>query len=254
MKVVFLGVGEACDERYPNVSIWLRNRAEGADRSILLECGFTVPPLYWRHVTDPNELDAVWISHFHGDHCFGVPAMLLRFWEMGRTRPLTVIGREGIESIIVSGMELAFPKFMSRFEYPLEFVEAAAGRDLHVVGHDWSFAENGHGQPDLAVKITDGNNSVFYSGDGAATPESLNLARSCGLVIHESYMLEEVTAGHATVRQNIEFAGKAGAGILALVHVKRDERRKRSEEILQLAASVRDIRVSLPEPGDMVEL
>ena len=75
MRVTFLGVGEACDETMPNTSVWVETEADNRRSSVLLDCGFTVPPNYWQRTSDPEDLDALWISHFHGDHFFGVPAL-----------------------------------------------------------------------------------------------------------------------------------------------------------------------------------
>lgn len=250
MRVVFLGVGEAADELLPNTSVWLRAEGEGGVRSVLLDCGFTVPPQYWRQTADPEDLDALWISHFHGDHFFGTPLLLLRFWEMKRQKPLVIVGQEGTEDMVNRAMDLAYARFRPKLMYPLKFVTAEAGETLELLGLQWRFAENGHGQRDLAVRVDDGKHSVFYSGDGLPTPETLDLAQSCSLVVHEAFRLNGGTPGHGSVMECIEFARRAGARTLALVHVQRDERRMRRDEILTVIESVKDVRVILPEPGE----
>ncbi len=76
VKIKFIGVGEAFDEDLPNTSILVRARDERNESSILLDCGFTAPPSFWKIAKDPDDLDAIWISHFHGDHFFVLPALL----------------------------------------------------------------------------------------------------------------------------------------------------------------------------------
>lgn len=254
MRVVFLGVGEACDERLPNISIWVQTQVDGKRKSVLLDCGFTVPPLYWRQTADPEDLDALWISHFHGDHFFGVPALLLRFWEMKREKPLALIGQTGIEELVHRAMDLAYPKFMEKLTYPVDFIRAEAGKNVEAVGLTWRFAENGHPQPDLAVRIEDGKRSIFYSGDGAPTEQTLALAKGSDLVIHEAFRLEQIIPGHGTMRKCVDFAREAGVGALALVHVQRDERRDRYSEIADFLDRIEDIHAILPEPDDELEL
>jgi len=255
MKVTFLGVGEACDETKPNTSIWVQTTAGDRTVSVMLDCGFTAPSLYWQRARDQEDLDALWISHFHGDHFFGVPALLLRFWEMKRQKPLVILGQTGIEALIRQAMELAYPRFMPKLMYPLNFITVEpADHPLDVVGLHWRFAENGHGQRDLAVRLEDGSRSVFYSGDGLPTQQTLALARGCDLVIHEAFRLDGTTPGHGTVLECIDFARKAGAQGLALVHLQRNERRERHGEILKCLEEVRDLHTSLPEPGDEIEL
>jgi ribonuclease Z len=254
MKVTFLGVGEACDEGLPNTSIWIQAEVEGGRRSVLLDCGFTAPPLYFRRTTDPEDLDALWISHFHGDHFFGVPVLLLRLWETQRRRPLMIVGQEGTEELIRRTMDLAYPNFMTKLGFPLEIISVGPGQERHVAGLTWRFAENGHGQRDLAVRIEDGARSVFYSGDGRPTPETLRLAAGCDLIVHEAFHVAASIPGHGTVAHCIDFGREAGVPSLALVHLQRDVRKEHLADILKLINEVRDFRVILPEPGDELEL
>lgn len=59
---------------------------------------------------DPNTIDAVLLSHLHGDHCGGVPFLLMdAMLGSKRERPLTIIGPEGIESHIRQLQAALFP-------------------------------------------------------------------------------------------------------------------------------------------------
>ena len=74
MKVIFLGVGEAFDEDVPNNS----HLIETGKTKILLDCGMTATPQVWKYNKDQNFIDSVYISHWHADHYFGLPGLLLR--------------------------------------------------------------------------------------------------------------------------------------------------------------------------------
>jgi ribonuclease Z len=254
MKVTFLGVGEACDERMPNTSLWVRTGEGVRQKSVMMDCGFTVPSLYWQRQNDPNDLDALWISHFHGDHFFGVPALLLRLWEMKRSKALAIVSQSGVERVVTQAMELAYPGFFQKLTYPVLFQEVEPGQNARIVGLEWSTAQSVHGQRNLAVRVAHGKHSIFYSGDGLFTQETLALARSCSLLVHEAFRLDPLTPGHGTVRQGIDFARDAGAAVLALVHVQRDERRDRYQDILRMIQDIRDLHVVIPEPGDVLEM
>lgn len=256
MKIVFLGVGEACDERLPNTSILLQTvTRDGRQRTILLDCGPTVTPLYFRQTEDPEELDALWISHFHGDHFFGIPTLLLRFWEMKRHKPLAIIGQAGTRRLVEKTMELAYPGFLDKLTYALVFTEVDPGRGaLDILGLFWRFAVNDHSMTDLAVRIEDGRHCLFYSGDGAPTVQTLAIADHCSLIVHEAFDLEGNTLGHGTVGKCIEFTRLAGAKGLALVHIQRDVRKNRLPEILDAIHAVDTVPVLLPQPGDVLEL
>jgi ribonuclease BN (tRNA processing enzyme) len=247
-------VGEACDERLPNTSVWVQTEVADERKSVMLDCGFTVPSLYWQQTSNQEDLDALWISHFHGDHFFGVPALLLRLWEMKRNKPLAIVSQSGIARIVTQAMELAYPGFFQKLTYPVVFHEIEPGRRVRLVGLDWSAAQSIHGQRNLAVRIEDGKHAIFFSGDGLFNPETLSLARACALAVLEAFRLDPLTAGHGTVRQCLDFAREAGASMLALVHVQRDERKERCQDILKLLKENNDLNVILPEPGDQVEL
>ena len=254
MKALFVGVGEACDERLPNTSVLVRTEAEGRTASALLDCGFTAAHHYFLHATDPEELDVLWISHFHGDHFFGTPALLLRFWEMGRRKPLLVLGQAGVEDIVRGSMELAYPGFLKKLEFPLECVAMEPGERREAFGCSWRCAEGVHGKRNLALRIDDGARSIFYSGDGQPTLETLALAERCDLVVHEAFSVNDALGGHNNVTGSVEFALRAGARRLAAVHVRRDVRKNCRGEILAVLAAGRGLEAMLPEPGDVIEL
>lgn len=77
MRIKFIGMGEVFGEKLPDTSIQVSVKEDGVENVILFDCGLTVPPLFWKTRPDPDRLDAIWISHFHGDHFFGFPALFL---------------------------------------------------------------------------------------------------------------------------------------------------------------------------------
>jgi len=254
MKIKFIGVGEAFDEELANTSIWVRTAESCNASSILLDCGFTVPPPFWKSCPDPDNLDAIWISHFHGDHFFGLPALLTRFWEMKRAKPLLILGQRGTEEMVVQTLRLAYSSVMDRLAYDIRFLTVEPGEVVQAAGVSWRSAVNGHSQRDLAVRIEDGAKKLFYSGDGLSTDETLSIALGADLVIHEAFRLDAEMPGHANMVKCIDFARRAKARALALVHIERNERRSRREEILKVSAKVRDFEVFMPAQGDEFEM
>ena len=175
MRIKFIGVGEAFDEDLSNTSIRVRKEGNAGKSSILLDCGFTAPPPFWKSCPHQDDLDAIWISHFHGDHFFGLPALLTRFQEMGRAKPLLILGQHPIDRVVPQIVELAYPSILSKFTYDIRFLTIEPGETVEAAGVTWRCALNGHCQKCLAVRIDSGGKSIFYSGDGPGTDESLDL-------------------------------------------------------------------------------
>jgi len=63
-------------------------------------------------------LDAIFISHLHGDHIFGLPGLLTSLALGGRTAPLTLVGPAGLKMIL----DTIFQQSFSFLNYVLNFV------------------------------------------------------------------------------------------------------------------------------------
>lgn len=254
MKIIFLGVGEALDANQPNTSILVLPDNRQQNGQILLDCGFTTPHQYFKLHPSPEELKLVWISHFHGDHFLGVPLLVLRFWEMNRRDPLTIVGQKGIADKISQVLELAYPGLQNRLGFSLVYKELMPGPPQQISGFAWQTAYNEHSQPCQALRLNNGGRSIFYSGDGRPTPATLLLAAGCDIIIHEAYRFQEDTPGHGSIAGCIDFARKAGAKRLALLHIQHADRQQFISEIRTLADSVPEIRILIPESGDILEI
>ena len=131
--------------------------------------------------------------------------------------------------------------------------------------HDLYFASalRGHRMTGLLLQTLDllqesGIQAVPFKGPALAVQAygdlSLRQYDDLDLLIHEAYQINHATFGHGTIEGCIAFARSARAPVLALVHLQRDLRRDRSQEILAMLKEVQDFRACLPEPGDVLEL
>ncbi|MFH1625652.1 MAG: ribonuclease Z [Pseudomonadota bacterium] len=254
IEVVFLGVGEAFDETLPNTSILIRYGEGPLPVTVLLDCGFTAPPQFWREEPNKDSLDAIWISHFHGDHTLGIPALLVRFWEEGRHNPLIFLGQKGLESFTRRCVELAYPGFQDKLEFPLKFLEVEPRKEVEAMGLTFRTAQNAHSQRDLALRIDAGNESVYYSGDGRPTSESMVLAKGSTLIIHEAFHMDTEVPGHGTVTGSIDMAKRCEASILALVHLQREVRKQVTARIEYFRDMASPLELMVPEPGEKITL
>ena len=254
MEITFLGVGEAFDEEFPNTSMLVRTDIAKEPVTVLLDCGYSVPPRFWRQALQPDTLDCIWISHFHADHAFGLPSLLVRFWEEKRKKELCFLGPKGIETFVLKCLDLAYPNFQPRLGFSLQFEEVEPEQPLRAFGFSWSTAVNDHPQRDLALRMEGQGKSLFYSGDGRPTSDTSTLARGVDLMVHEAFHLSKDIPGHGTIAGCVEMARTCRAKRLALVHIQRRVRRERFDEIQELASSVQEFEVLIPGPGDQVTI
>ncbi len=251
MEIIFIGVGEACDSNYPNTSILIKDAGCG---NHLLDCGFSVPHYYFGQCFAPDELDTLWISHFHGDHFFGVPLLLLRLWEMGRKKPLHIVGQENIAAKISKTVNLAYGNLAGKLQYELKFHVLPPNEKINIAGLQWQSAWGNHSRPCLALCLNNGRKKIFYSGDGRPTPETAALAGGCDLLIHEAFMLTDDIPGHGSIQGCINFFRQAEAKRLALVHLNREIRLREKKSIHTLLSHVPDQACFLPETGEKIIL
>ena len=79
----------------------------------LIDCGEGTQWQMLEHRVRPHHLRAIFISHLHGDHYFGLFGLLGTMHLQGRTLPLCIIGPPGLDEVLltqarVSGMQLGF--------------------------------------------------------------------------------------------------------------------------------------------------
>lgn len=75
--------------------------------SILFDCGEGTQSAARKAGASLMNTDIIALTHYHGDHIFGLPGLMQTMNSMGRTEPLTIIGPEGIESELAPIMQLA---------------------------------------------------------------------------------------------------------------------------------------------------
>jgi len=254
MEIHFLGVGEACDANQPNTSILLKTEIKETAGRILLDCGFSVPHQYFSLDPDPEELEILWISHFHGDHFLGTPLLLLWFWEMGRQKPLHILGPPGLKTKIKQALALGYPNLLSRIGFSLLFLEIEPGGHEELSGTVWQAAYNDHSEPCLSLKLALPGKTIFYSGDGRPTPRTQSLAKGSDIIIHEAYGLLDTTPGHGSIGTCLDFAHNAGVEQIVLVHLQRKIRPHSQTSIENLKKKYPGIEILLPETGSRISI
>ena len=73
--------------------------AECGGHSLLFDCGEGTQTAARRAGVNLMKLDAICLTHYHGDHIFGLPGLLQTLGCQGRTRPLALYGPKGLGEV-----------------------------------------------------------------------------------------------------------------------------------------------------------
>lgn len=114
----------------------LPDRAETAallvccGHAILFDCGEGTQMAARKAGVSLMKTDLIALTHYHGDHIFGLPGLLQTMSILGRTEPLTLTGPGNIEKELTHILALA-----GWLPYPLRLVSAPPeGLDLEALG------------------------------------------------------------------------------------------------------------------------
>lgn len=107
-----------CGSALPTIQHYASSQVlEFRDKFFMIDCGEgTQMQLRHTHVHF-SKISAVFISHIHGDHCFGLIGMISTFGLLGRRIPLHVYAPAELEPILKAQMEF----FCTNLEYAVEF-------------------------------------------------------------------------------------------------------------------------------------
>jgi ribonuclease BN (tRNA processing enzyme) len=164
-------------------------QVETAKAKILIDCGASSLVALRTRGLDPNQLDGVVLSHLHGDHFGGLPFLLIDAQHLSRRqRPFVVAGPPGTRARLDAALEVLFPSSAAtKWRFSWEVIEIEPGRARDFLGHRLVTAEVLHpsGAPSTAVRLSDGNVTLAYSGDTEWTDALLPIADGAELFIVE---------------------------------------------------------------------
>lgn len=103
------------------------------DRHYLVDCGEGAQMQLNRWRVRSSRLDAIFISHLHGDHVFGLPGLLTSLGLHGRTEALKLFGPAGLRVML----SVVFEQTQSYLPFELEFFpleEYASGTVIFSTG------------------------------------------------------------------------------------------------------------------------
>ena len=105
--------------------------AECGGHSLLFDCGEGTQTAARRAGVNLMKMDAVCLTHYHGDHIFGLPGLLQTLGCQGRTRPLALYGPKGLGEVwaalrVLTG-PLPYPVYAEVLDAPAALCEKFGG-------------------------------------------------------------------------------------------------------------------------------
>lgn len=164
------------------------------------------------------DVDAVFISHAHGDHCADLnPLLRVRHLDPGKPPPLPLFGLRGsAEAVLALDADM-------RLDRDAVLHEMDPGDELSVGPFTLHTAGLAHFVDNLGVRLEGGGASLVYSGDGGADPALADLAADATVLLTEATFVDELPESVAGMLANAELAGnqahRADVDRLVLTHL-----------------------------------
>jgi len=223
MKLVVLGSGTSVPHpERTSAAFWL----ETSSGLVLLDCSADATHRMAQEKVDWPNLDVIWISHLHLDHCGGLASFLFGLkWAPqteGRQKPLRIFGCQGTGNLVTTIDESNnYGLFEQRF--PIEL------RGVSIEGEEFEMLPDlraqtfstPHTGESLAIRLTgkDGA-SVVYSSDTGYSEELASFAHGTDLLILEcSFFRNKPTPKHLDLKEAMRLAQLAEPRVLVLTHL-----------------------------------
>ena len=197
----------------------------------LLDCGATSLVALKRADVDPNTIDAVLLTHFHGDHAGGVPYLILDGQFRKRERGLVVAGPPGVRERMTAIFEAALPtSSATRQRFALSYVEL--GEDARRIGPlDVLALPVAHldATAPYGLRVSVGGRIIGYTGDTEWCETLPVIADGADLLIAECYSVDKPIPRHLSHASLVSHATELRAERIVLTHPGPETLVRRSE-------------------------
>ncbi len=194
--------------------------------ALLIDTGPGIVAALGRAARDASELNAVLLTHSHGDHVLGFAYFVWqRYYErLGATpaQDLHVYALKNVADLAIATLSGCYSETQFPFVvhvHHLDDQSSFAHGTLRV-----EICRTAHTTPSIGCAIYTADAKVAYSADTLPTPAFTELAKGTSLLFHEGMWTEEMRglanrAMHSTAKDAADVATQCGAQQLILLHI-----------------------------------
>jgi len=223
MKLRFLGTGDAFGSGGRFNTCFYVEHSHGA---FLIDCGASSLIPMRKFGIDPNGIQAVFITHLHGDHFGGLPFLILDAQLVSRrATSLTVAGPPGLGDRLFAAMEVLFPgSSQIKRNFALDVLELEREKAQDVLGVTITpyLVKHPSGAPSFALRFEADNKILCYSGDTEWVDDLLLAARNSDLLLVEAYFFDKPIKFHLDFATLAVKLPQSGAKRVMLTHMSTD--------------------------------
>jgi ribonuclease Z len=197
LELVFLGTGNAfsMSGRYWG-SILVNNH-------ILLDASPVVVPHLKKLGRQLAEIEYIFITHFHADHYFGLPFLLLDYaYLTPMEHPLTIIGPKQIKKNLSNLVELGFEGLFEKLKdnLAINYIEVENRSEHSIDDLIFSAIPMSHGNAQaFGYKLRIANKTIGYTGDTDLCDGLIALANDLDILIIELSNPYDDVPGHMSL-------------------------------------------------------
>jgi ribonuclease BN (tRNA processing enzyme) len=185
-----------------------------------------------RAAVDPLRLDAIFLSHLHGDHFGGIPFFFIEYiYQRPRNRPLHIAGPVGTEERVCELFRLMYGAAGVKELPPVKFHVLEAEMRALIAGIEIFSFRVPHQVSDISLALKAGydGKQILFSGDSAWTERFIDEARGVDMFLCECSHYDRGGGNHIRYLTLQENLARLECKRLVLTHLGDDMLARRNE-------------------------
>ncbi|HXT62810.1 MAG TPA: MBL fold metallo-hydrolase [Pyrinomonadaceae bacterium] len=222
MQLIVLGSGTSVfHPQRAAAAFWLQTE----HGSLLLDCSADAPHrMAEENLAWPN-LDAIWISHLHLDHCGGLAPLLFGMKHapqtQARKKPLRIFACAGTKTLL-QAIDDAHNYKLFELPFPLDFTEVSPAQSFEPLKHVTATTlPTPHRPESLALRLTDARGTtIVYTSDTGFAEAVAEFAHGADLLVLEcSFYRNKPIQTHLELADAMRLAAIAEPRKVVLTHL-----------------------------------